>query len=120
MVHRCRCGAEVHVGGLEDMYSYGRRPNGICTPRYRNLFGDKRDYLRGFGYQGSASREDWSRAVKELGVGAAFKDEAALPGPWKFGATAFGEILPNHANRIALDHSRKDHWRPPVLAIDSA
>ena len=43
--------------GLDDKYYYGRRPNGIYIPRYRNLFGDKRDYLRGFGYQGSASRE---------------------------------------------------------------
>jgi choline dehydrogenase-like flavoprotein len=43
-----------------------------------------------------------------------------LPGPWKFGATAFGEMLPNHANRVALDHSRKDKWGLPVLAIDCA
>ncbi len=83
-----------NLTGLDDKYYYGRRPNGIYIPRYRNLFGDKRDYLRGFGYQGAASREGWTRAVKELGLGAEFKDEMTLPGPWKFGATAFGEMLP--------------------------
>ena len=95
MDHHFRCGAKGKLPGLDDKYYYGRRPTGIYIPRYRNLFGDKREYLRGFGYQGAASREGWSRAVKELGVGAAFKDEMTLPGPWVFGATAFGEMLPN-------------------------
>ncbi len=120
MDHHFRCGAEGHLVGLDDKYYYGHRPNGIYIPRYRNLFGDKREYVRGFGYQGSASRQGWSRAVKELGVGASFKDEMAAPGPWMFGATAFGEMLPNHANHIALDAERKDKWGLPVFKIDCA
>jgi len=120
MDHQFRAGAEGYLEGLNDKYYYGRRPNGVYVPRYRNLFGDKRDYLRGFGYQGGAGRDGWMRAVKELGLGAEFKDETALPGPWKFGATAFGEILPNHANTVALDHTRKDKWGLPVLKMDCA
>ena len=120
MDHHFRAGAEGYLDGLNDKYYYGRRPNGIYIPRYRNLFGDKRDYLRGFGYQGGAGRDGWMRAVKELGIGAQFKDEAATPGPWKFGATAFGEMLPNHANQASLDHERKDKWGLPVLKIDCA
>jgi len=120
MDHHFRCGAQGKLPGLDDKYYYGRRPTGIYIPRYRNLFGDKRDYLRGFGYQGAASREGWSRAVKELGVGAAFKDEMTLPGPWVFGATAFGEMLPNHANSAGLDTNKKDKWGLPVLEIDCA
>jgi choline dehydrogenase-like flavoprotein len=120
MDHHFRCGAQGNLVGLNDKYYYGRRPNGIYIPRYRNLFGDKRDYLRGFGYQGSASREGWSRAVKELGVGAAFKDEMSSPGPWMFGATGFGEMLPNHANSVGLDTNKKDKWGLPVLKIDCA
>jgi choline dehydrogenase-like flavoprotein len=120
MDHHFRCGAEGSLEGLEDKYYYGRRPTGFYIPRYRNLFGDKRDYLRGFGYQGSASREGWSRAVAELGVGGAFKDRMSEPGPWEVGATAFGEMLPNHANRISLDQAKKDKWGLPVLRIDCA
>ena len=84
------------------------------------MVGDKRPYLRGFGYQGGASRQGWSRAVAELGVGGAFKDAMAQPGPWSIGATAFGEMLPNHANRVTIDASKKDKWGLPVLAIDCA
>jgi choline dehydrogenase-like flavoprotein len=36
------------------------------------------------------------------------------------GATAFGEMLPNHDNRISIDDARKDRWGLPVLAIDCA
>jgi choline dehydrogenase-like flavoprotein len=120
MDHHFRCGAEGDIVGLRDKYYYGRRPTGIYIPRYRNLFGEKRDYLRGFGYQGSASRQGWARAVKELGIGADFKDEMSRPGPWRFGATAFGEMLPNHANSVGLDTARKDKWGLPVLKIDCA
>ena len=120
MDHHFRAGAEGDIEGLNDKYYYGRRPTGIYIPRYRNLFGDKRDYLRGFGYQGGAGRDGWTRAVKELGIGADFKDEAAQPGPWRFGATAFGEMLPSHANQVGLDRERKDKWGLPVLKIDCA
>jgi choline dehydrogenase-like flavoprotein len=120
MDHHFRVGAEGDLEGLDDRYYYGRRPTGFYIPRYRNLFGDRRDYLRGFGYQGSASRRGWDRAVGELGVGAAFKDRMAEPGGWRIGATAFGEMLPNHSNRVTLDESRRDKWGLPVLAIDCA
>jgi choline dehydrogenase-like flavoprotein len=118
MDHHFRVGASGSLDGLEDRYYHGRRPNGFYIPRYRNLFGDRRAYLRGFGYQGGASRAGWSRAVAELGVGGAFKDAMSLPGQWTIGATAFGEMLPNHANRVVIDHAKSDRWGLPVLAID--
>ncbi len=120
MDHHFRLGASGRMEGLEDRYYYGHRPTGFYIPRYRNLFGDKRPYLRGFGYQGSASREGWSRAVAELGVGGAFKDAAAQPGQWRIGATAFGEMLPQHRNRVTLDAEKKDKWGLPVLRFDCA
>jgi len=120
MDHHFRVGAEGDLEGLDDRYYYGRRPTGFYIPRYRNLFGDRREYLRGFGYQGSASRRGWERAVGELGIGAEFKDRIAEPGGWRIGATAFGEMLPNHTNRVTLDESRRDKWGLPVLAIDCA
>src|SRR5687768_13097189 len=120
MDHHFRIGAGGTLEGLDDKYYYGRRPTGFYIPRYRNLFGDKRDYLRGFGYQGSADRDGWGRAVAELGVGGAFKDMLSQPGQWSIGATAFGEMLPNHDNKVGLDETKKDKWGLPVLKIDCA
>jgi choline dehydrogenase-like flavoprotein len=118
MDHHFRCGANGAVHEFNDRNVYGQRPTGFYIPRFRNLGGEKRPYLRGFGYQGSANRQGWERAVAELGIGAAFKDEMSTPGPWRMGATAFGEMLPNHANRVTLDAARTDAWGLPVLAID--
>lgn len=118
MDHHFRLGAEGRVDGLEDENQFGQRPNPSYIPRYRNLMGDKRNYLRGFGYEGGASRQNWSRAVAELGIGGDFKDTMATPGQWTIGGTAFGEMLPNHANHVALDETQKDKWGLPVLKID--
>jgi choline dehydrogenase-like flavoprotein len=120
MDHHFRLGARGRLEGLDDQTVYGQRPTGFYLPRYRNLFGDRRDYLRGFGYQGGASRQGWARAVAELGVGADFKDRMAQPGEWSIGATAFGEMLPNHDNRMSLDETRTDKWGLPVPSIDCA
>jgi choline dehydrogenase-like flavoprotein len=121
MDHHFRCGAGGDVEGYEDKYYYGFRPTGFYIPRFRNLPGDeKRDYLRGFGYQGSASRQGWAREVKEMTIGSDFKDLLSEPGPWGIGATAFGEILPYHENRIFLDKNKKDKWNLPVLGMDVA
>ena len=119
MDHHFRCGASGTVDGYDDKYYYGKRPNGIYVVRYRNLDGEKRDYVRGFGYQGAASRSGWSREVAEMNIGGEFKDALSEPGPWTMGITAFGETLPYHENKISLDKSKKDKWGLPVLAIDA-
>ena len=93
-------------------------PMVFYIPRFRNLFGDKRDYLRGFGYQGGASRQGWSRDVAELNIGGEFKDALTEPGAWTMGMGGFGEILPYHENKITLDKTKKDKWGLNVLAMD--
>jgi choline dehydrogenase-like flavoprotein len=119
MDHHFRCGANGVAEGYDDKYYYGRRANGIYIPRFRNLNGEKRDYIRGFGYQGAASRQGWSRNVAELGIGEELKNLLSEPGQWTMGITAFGETLPYHENKVTLDKNKKDKWGLPVLAIDA-
>ena len=119
MDHHLGVGASGTVEGYEDKYYYGSRANGIYIPRYRNLFGDKRDYLRGFGYQGGAGRQGWSRNIAEMNIGGEFKDALSEPGQWSMGMGGFGEILPYHENKITLDKTKKDKWGLNVLAFDA-
>ena len=119
MDHHFRTGANGEWEGDHDRYYYGRRANGIYIPRYRNIGADKRDYLRGFGYQGGASREGWQRNVAELSFGADFKSELTKPGQWTMGLAGFGETLPYHENRMYLDKSAKDKWGMPVVVFDA-
>ncbi len=119
MDHHFRLGASGRMEGFDDKYVYGRRPNGIYIPRFRNLGSEKRDYLRGFGYQGGASREGWGRNVAELSIGGDFKDALCEPGGWTMGITAFGETLPYHENKVTLDKTKKDKWGLNILSIDA-
>lgn len=121
MDHHFRCGAGGRIEGYEDKYIYGRRPTGLYVPRFVNIEEDnrKRDYIRGFGYQGASSRGRWSGEVAEMSVGGAWKDAMLEPGNWNIGFTAFGEILPYHENKVTLDKDKKDKWGLPILAIDA-
>lgn len=119
MDHHFRLGASGSMEGYEDKYYFGRRPTGLYIPRFRNVNGDKRDYLRGFGYQGGASRSGWSRDVAELNFGAPMKDALTKPGPWSMGITAFGEILPYHENTIKLSDTVKDKWGIESLVMNA-
>ncbi|AEM39857.1 GMC oxidoreductase [Ketogulonicigenium vulgare] len=119
MDHHFRVGARGTIEGYEDMYYYGRRPAGFYIPRFRNVPGDEgRNYIRGFGYQGSASRGGWSRPAEELGIGAELKNALSTPGAWGINMTAFGEILPYHDNKISLNRGVTDKWGLPVLSFD--
>lgn len=120
MDHHFRCGAGGTVEGYLDSYVFGRRPTGLYVPRFVNVAGDdkKRDYVRGFGYQGAAGRGRWSGEVAEMNVGGAWKDAITEAGDWSVGFTAFGEILPYHENKISLDKAKKDKWGLPVLSMD--
>ncbi len=118
MDHHSHVSASGRIEGFEDKYTFGRRPNGIYIPRYRNFLSDKRNYLRGYGYQGGASRSGWNRNAAELGIGAALKDGLIEPGAWSISVSGFGEMLPYHENKITIDNTKKDKWGLPVPAID--
>ncbi len=119
MDHHFRLGANGTYEGFDDKYYFGKRPTGLYIPRFRNVNGDKRDYIRGFGYQGGASRSGWSRDVAELGLGGPMKEALTEPGPWSMGITAFGEILPYHENRIKLSDTVKDKWGMEALVMSA-
>jgi choline dehydrogenase-like flavoprotein len=118
MDHHLGVGAGGIVEGYDDKYYFGRRANGIYVPRFRNIFGDKRDYLRGFGYQGGSSREGYRQAPEEVAIGVDLKDALSEPGPWTLNIGGFGETLPYHENKVTLDKTRKDKWGLNILAMD--
>lgn len=120
MDHHYKLGASAKVEGHLDKYYKGRRANGFYIPRFVNLDknSEEKDYVRGFGYQGSASRQDWSDAVGELGYGKELKDGILKPGQWSIGVTGFGEFLPYDDNRVTLSKTEKDKWGLPQLDFD--
>lgn len=121
MDHHFKLGASGKLDGFDDKYYSGRRPNGIYIPRFQNLDEKtkRKDYIRGFGYQGGGSREGWGRMIAEADFGAGFKEAAMKPGDWRVGLMAFGECLPYEDNRITLNEEVRDKYGLPTLTMDA-
>jgi choline dehydrogenase-like flavoprotein len=101
-----------------DKYYKGRKPNGgFYIPRFRNIdeATKRKDYLRGFGYQGGASRGP----NYNVPIGAELKKEGAKPGPWHVRMTCFGELLPYHDNKMYLNFDKRDQHGQPTLVFDA-
>lgn len=118
MDHHLGVGAHGSVEGYLDKYYFGRRANGVYIPQFRNVGSDKRDYVRGFGYQGGGSRDGYKQTPEEMAIGVDLKEALSVPGGWTLGFGGFGETLPYHENKVTLDKTRKDKWGLNILSMD--
>jgi choline dehydrogenase-like flavoprotein len=118
MDHIFGAGAGGSIAGMEDQTSYGRRPNGIYIPRFRNVKEKHPDFLRGYGFQGGGSRSSAPRP--RTGYGTEFK-QALLKEPeleaWRFSIGGWGECLPRQDNFISLHPTLVDKWGVPALKV---
>ena len=117
MDHVSGAGAAGLMSGFENKTTFGRRPGGIYIPRYSNLNGQDKPYLRGFGYQGG-SRPLGNAGGQIPGIGRDFKEAHKKPGPWRVNISAFGEQLPNSDNRVTLHPSKRDRWGNPLALFN--
>ena len=120
MDHHFRVGATAMMEGFDDRYYYGNRPNGIYVARFRNISPETThpDFVRGYGYQGSASRMSWNRGNNIRGFGADFKNNLRDAGPWAWWLGAWGEALPREDNYMTLDENEVDQWGMPLIRIN--
>lgn len=122
MDHTFGTGISGIMPGFEDRTTYGFRPNGIYVPRFRNLDGADDDvgFLRGYGFQGGASREGIMQTADHLpGFGADYKQALGRYGRWRMSYYGFGEILPYADNRMMLDPVKKDRFGIPQVRFDT-
>jgi choline dehydrogenase-like flavoprotein len=118
MDHHSRVGASGDVEGFNDQYYFGRRANGFFIPRFRNIGKDKRKYLRGFDYQGSAGRSR-GNALGKPSFGTDLKEALTEVGPWQISMSGFGECLPYEENRMYLHETETDQYGMPKIVFDA-
>ncbi|RRO25585.1 GMC oxidoreductase [Mesohalobacter salilacus] len=121
MDHHFWVGATAVADGFKDKYYKGRRANGLYIPRFRNLGGktDAKTFIRGYGYQGGATRSNISEIVAELKYGPKLKEAILKPGQWNVNLLGFGETLPNNSNRLYMNYDKKDEWGLPTITFDA-
>jgi choline dehydrogenase-like flavoprotein len=111
-------GASGEVPGYEDKYYRGNRPNGVYVTRFRNVHQQETDFLRGYAYQGGASRPGWQRGLDMDGFGVDFKHALREPGQWSMRLAGFGEMLPHEDNCVTLNQNKLDAHGLPTLDIN--
>ncbi|MEK9756209.1 MAG: GMC family oxidoreductase [Bacteroidota bacterium] len=124
MDHHFEVGAYGIYEGFKNKKTYGRKPASFYIPRFRNIGGNtnRKDYLRGFGYQGGASRgsKGIANSLEEMvSYGKELKKIIVQDGEWSASMGAFGEILPYHDNKMTLDYSRLDKWGLPTVTFNA-
>jgi choline dehydrogenase-like flavoprotein len=114
--HNYRARVAANYDGHLDTTTDGRRPNGSYIPRFRNLYKQETDFLRGYAAGFSAKR---GTKYDHNGLGASLKDNLHNPeeGIWNVGSHMMGETIPKESNYVALDPSLKDPYGVPQLKI---
>lgn len=114
--HNYRARISAEYDGFSDVTTEGRRPTSGYIPRFRNVFKQETDFLRGYAAGFSASRG--AQRSKE-GFGADLKQNLLNPtlGPWRVGSHMMGETIPKESNFVNLDHVQKDEWDMPLLKV---
>jgi choline dehydrogenase-like flavoprotein len=114
--HNYRARVSGEYDGLKDSTTKGRRPTGAYIPRFRNVFKQETDFLRGYAAGFSAGRYD---ERSHDGLGASLKEKLAETelGPWRVGSHIMGETIPKESNYVALDNNATDDWGIPRLKI---
>ncbi len=114
--HNYRARISGEYDGFKEFTTDGSRPNGGYIPRFRNVFKQETDFLRGYAagfYSGRSSNTDSN------GIGASLKDQLLKPtlGNWHVSSHIMGETIPKETNYVALDKEKKDEWGIPLLKI---
>ncbi|MCF0074613.1 GMC family oxidoreductase [Dyadobacter sp. CY261] len=114
--HNYRATVSGEYEGFLDSTTDGRRPNSGYIPRFRNVYKQETDFLRGYAAGFGANRNTYN---DRSGLGESLKAGLAETkyGNWSVGSHMMGETIPKESNYVALDKSEKDPFGMPKLRI---
>ncbi len=114
--HNYRARISAEYDGMLDLTTKGRQPAGGYIPRFRNVFKQETDFLRGYAAGFGAYR--WTYQDQE-GLGEDLKKNLLNPklSGWNVGSHIMGETIPKESNFVTLDSAKKDPFGIPQLRI---
>jgi len=114
--HNYRARINAEYDGFLDMTTSGKRPTSGYIPRFRNVFKQETDFLRGYAAGFYSGR--WNEERND-GVGMELREKLANTklGPWRVNSHMMGETIPKETNWVAIDETQKDAWGMPRLKI---
>lgn len=116
--HNYRATINAQYKGFPDRTIEGAKPTSHYVPRFRNVYKQETDFLRGYTAGFGASPE---RETDREGFGENLKDQLLQTketGVWNVNSHMMGETIPKASNQVSLDHEKVDEWGIPLLNID--
>jgi len=106
---------EGHTG----FKTVGGRPTSAYIPRFRNVYKQETNFLRGYAAGFGAGRYksiDGSGFGEELKNNLLFKEDSY--NPWMVNSHMMGETIPKASNSVSLHPTQKDEWGIPLLNVN--
>ena len=95
------------------------RPGGFYVPRFRNISDKQPNFIRAYGFEGSAGTQMMPGNARETpGFGAAYKKKVRDDAGAFISMGGFGEVLARYENYVDIDTAMKDKWGIPVLRFN--
>jgi choline dehydrogenase-like flavoprotein len=114
--HNYRARINAQYEGFADQTTEGRRMTSGYIPRFRNLYRQETDFLRGYASGFGSDRYDEQNSS---GLGLTLRENLGKRkvGIWRVGSHMMGETIPKETNLVRLDETKKDAWGMPQLVI---
>lgn len=114
--HNYRARVSAEYDGFMDRTTDGKRPGSSYMPRFRNVYQQETDFLRGYATVLWAERD---QAYSSDGLGVDLKNNLTTRrlGNWKVGMLMMGETIPKASNFLTLDKQQLDPFGMPKLKI---
>jgi choline dehydrogenase-like flavoprotein len=102
---------------FKEFKTEGGRATSAYIPRFRNLFKQETDFLRGYAAGFYSGRGSWANSN---GFGEELKNSLSKRelAPWNVNSHIMGETIPKESNTVSLDPDKKDEWGIPQLKIN--
>tara|TARA_B100001059_G_scaffold195207_1_gene199636 strand:- start:1430 stop:3121 length:1692 start_codon:yes stop_codon:yes gene_type:complete len=116
--HNYRGTINAEYDGFQEFTTEGGKPTSHYIPRFRNVYKQETDFLRGYA-AGFGARP--MRETNRNGFGDKLKSnllETKENGMWSINAHMMGETIPKETNQVSIDKEKKDSWGIPQINID--
>ncbi|MFN8357169.1 MAG: GMC family oxidoreductase [Spirosomataceae bacterium] len=116
--HNYRGKANAEFDGFQDKRTDGKNPSNGYIPRFRNVFKQETDFLRGYAIGVGGGR---GMGSNREGLGDDLKNSLLNPtyGNWNISAWMMGECVPVASNHIRLSTDQKDKYGIPKIILSA-
>jgi len=114
--HNYRGKANASYEGFKDKKTDGRNPSYSYLPRFRNVFKQEMDFLRGYAIGVAGGRGTFSNTDM---IGDQLRENLLKPelGGWYISTWMMGECVPVEKNHVRLSKDQKDKYGIPQLIV---